>query len=241
MSYLALEGVMTDELSGLGLTLTLSERQARAAAQRAAAKANAAALKAMKAAAKKTAWGYVQGREKTRTLNGLGASPAYGSRAWWQWYATVYLPQRYSQQQIYQYVYASPYYQQFGSPFQYQQYGQYGYDNPYFQQAQAQYTQWQAEQLAATCAQRGGYFDYAQQSCYGGQNYYGGTQYGTSSQPPNVIGMPIGAAIAALNGAGFNVWLLNQDGISQGVPPGYSSNRVSISVANGIVNSSAVG
>ncbi len=67
-------------------------------------------------------------------MNGLGATPApyrQGTRAWWIWYATVYLPQYYSQQQILQYVQRSPYYTQFGSPFNYGQTPYQNYQYPY--------------------------------------------------------------------------------------------------------------
>lgn len=208
--------------------------------------------------------------EELSGLVGLGATvPRQGTKAWWVWYATQYLPQYYSQQQIYQYVQQSPYYQYFGSPFGYpvpQQYG-YGYQQPqinygygstgypsynqygYLQDpfSQAQYTQYVGEQGSAACAAQGGWYDYTQQSCNYPQNYSYGTSYGTvqsygpGSSPPNTVGMPYAQAVALLNQYGFNVWLLNLNGISQGVPPGYSQNRVSISVKNGVVDSQAVG
>ncbi len=207
-------------------------------------------------------------------LGGLGAPPVQGTRAWWTWYATSYLPQFYTPTQIQQYVVASPYYQQFGSPFaygfpqynqpypasynpytqpvnvysnapyQYANYPYYGYGsqsyNPY---APAQYNQYYGDQGPANCAIQGGYWDYGQNVCNAvtGQPPYGNTVYGPNSSPPNVIGMPKWAAVAALNGAGFNVWLLNENGISQGTPPGYSQNRVDISVQNGTVTAAAVG
>lgn len=190
-------------------------------------------------------------------MSGLGAAAPYrqGTKAWWQWYATQYLPRYYSQQQVQQYVYASPYYSQFGSPFnygyqQYQQpyqyqpyqymynYPQYynqGYYDPY---GQAQYTQYQGEQGAIACQSQGGYFDYVQQTCNAiGQQ----GQYGPGSSPPNVVGLPEYQAVQSLNAAGFSVWELNVDGQSRGVPPGYSSNRVSITVQNGVVTAAAVG
>lgn len=217
-------------------------------------------------------------------LRGLGTSPniTQGTRAWWNWYATQYLPKYYTPGQVQQYITASPYYVQYGSPYnygvgvginpgqypnqypaqpatyyppaqtyyppaQYQypySYNQYGYQtNPYYQ---AEYTQGVSQQGAYACQQQGGYWDYAQQSCNGGYGPYGwgsqpAAQFNPSTQPPNVIGMSESQAISILNAAGFNVWELSRDGISQGVPPGYSANRVSISVANGMVNASAVG
>ncbi len=182
---------------------------------------------------------------KRRGMRGLGIiSPPRGTRAWWIWYATQYLPQYYNQAQIQQYVYSSPYYSQFGSPFQYgyQQpynqypYYQYGY-NPF---AQQQYLQWQGETGAALCQQYGGYWDYAQLTCTPTQQA-STTNFNPTTSPPNVIGMSEGQAIQVLNSTGFSVWELSRDGISQGVPPGYSPSRVSISVANGIVNAAAVG
>jgi hypothetical protein len=204
---------------------------------------------------------------------GVVASPyRQGTKQWWQWYATVYLPQYYSQQQIYQYVQQSPYYSYYGNPFGYpipQQYGYgYGYQQPqvnygygstgypsYNQYgqlidpySQAQYTQYVGEQGSAACAAGGGYYDYAQQTCnyvnsypYGGSSYGTVQSYGPGSSPPNVVGMPEGQAIQLLNSAGFNVWELNVNGQSRGIPPGYSQNRVSISVKNGVVDSAAVG
>lgn len=212
-------------------------------------------------------------------LRGLGASPniTQGTRAWWNWYATQYLPKYYTPGQVQQYVVSSPYYTQYGNPFSYgigvginpvpnqprtyypppqtyyppaqypaQQYpysyNQYGYGyDPYYQ---AEYTQGISQQGAAACQQQGGYWDYAQQSCNGGYGPYGyASQYPAQqgASPPNVVGMNEPQAISVLNAAGFNVWELSRDGISQGVPPGYSANRVSISVANGVVNASAVG
>lgn len=198
-------------------------------------------------------------------LNGLGATPTRGTRGWWIWYATVYLPQYYSAQQIQQYVYASPYYNLFGSPYGgYQQpyypqsynygqqypyqygnpyayqynspynYGQYGYGTGYGQQG---YNYYYGDQEPSQCQAGGGYWDYGQNVCYQ-QNQL---QNNPTTQPPNVVGMPEGAAIAALNGAGFNVWEINVNGQSRGAPPGYSNNRVSISVQNGSVTAQAVG
>ncbi len=198
---------------------------------------------------------------KRRGMGELGATPARGTRAWWQWYATQYLPQYYSQQQVQQYVYSSPYYTQYGSPYgvanpyqypystynypNYQNgYPYYGYGNQYYNPyAQAQYTTWQGEQGSAACAQQGGYWDPTQMSCNAvtGQQPYGSTVYGPTGTPPNVIGLPEWQAVAMLNAAGFNVWEISRDGISQGAPPGYSSNRVDISVSNGVVNAAAVG
>ncbi len=193
-------------------------------------------------------------------LVGLGAvTPARGTRAWWQWYATVYLPQYYNQQQIQQYVAASPYYSLFGSPFggygytpgyypqSYQQpYNQYAYNNPYqYQQYgypynyQPGYQYYYGDQGPSQCQAQNGYWDYGQNACY--QTGYNQTQFNPTTQPPNVVGMPEGAAIAALNSAGFNVWEINVDGQSRGAPPGYSQNRVDISVQNGVVTAAAVG
>lgn len=204
-------------------------------------------------------------------MGGMGAAPRQGTRAWWQWYATQYLPQYYSQNQIRQYVQTSPYYTQYGSPYtnpyQYSapyvnpspyqypystynyppyqtNYPYYGYGSQYYDPyGQAQYTTWQGEQGSAACAQQGGYWDPTQMSCNAitGQQPYGSTVYGPTGMPPNVIGLPEWQAVAMLNAAGFNVWELNRDGVSQGSPPGYSSNRVNISVANGVVNAAAVG
>lgn len=213
----------------------------------------------------------IKKRRSMKGLFGLGATPVRGTRAWWQWYATQYLPQYYSQQQVQSYIYASPYYQQFGSPYQtglnynypyaytnqqpypYQQgyqypyssyqYGQnygpqqYGYQYGY---GQPQYNQYYGEQGPQLCAQQGGYWDYGQNTCnYTGQSYSGG--YGGYGSPPNVVGLPESQAIQMLNQAGYNVWELNVDGVSRGVPPGYSSNRVSLSVQNGTVTGSSVG
>ncbi len=217
-----------------------------------------------------------------RGMSGLGAVAPYapyrqGTRQWWIWYATQYLPRYYSSQQIQQYVQGSPYYVQFGSPFgygsgltpyqypyqvpQYQyptyqsQYGynpytynaypysaqqyqypynQYGYFDPY---SQAQYTQYQGEQGAINCQSQGGFWDYVQQAC----NAVSGQPYGASGSPPNVVGLPEAQAIQMLNAAGYNVWELNVDGQSRGVPPGYSANRVSISANGGTVTAQAVG
>lgn len=198
-------------------------------------------------------------------MSGLGANPPrQGTKAWWQWYATSYLPQYYSQQEVQSRIVASPYYTQYGNPYtipaapatnyyqypygvnQYPQYAAnypyYGYGSPYYNQVQGQYTQWQGEQGAAACAQQGGYYDYAQQSCQAvtGQQQYGNT-YGQPGPLPNVVGLPEWQAVSILNGAGYNVWELNRDGVSQGVPPGYSSNRVDISITNGVVTAAAVG
>ncbi len=203
-------------------------------------------------------------------MSGLGAAPTRGTRAWWIWYATVYLPQYYSQAKVQRYIYASPYYAQFGSPYQsgygypYQQpytpyqypystynypqytnnYPYYGYGSSYYDPfTQAQYTNWQGEQGSAACAAQGGYWDPTQMSCNAitGQQPYGSTVYGPTGTPPNVIGLPEWQAVAMLNAAGFNVWELNRDGVSQGVPPGYASNRVDISISNGVVTAAAVG
>ena len=186
-----------------------------------------------------------------------------------QYYSQQQIYQYVQQSPYYQYFgspfnYAIP--QQYGygssysyNPYGYQQpinygygytgspsYNQYGYQyDPY---SQAQYTQYVGEQGSAACAAGGGYYDYAQGTCSYTQGYpYGGTSYGTvqsygpGSSPPNVVGMSEGQAIQALNSTGFNVWELNVNGQSRGVPPGYSQNRVSISVKNGVVDSQAVG
>ncbi len=209
----------------------------------------------------------VPGQYPLQGLGDLGATGPYrqGTRAWWQWYATVYLPQYYGQAKIQQIIYQSPYYQQFGTPFgytpsqpyyyqpnptpyyaQYQQpyyqpsYGSsydYGYNNAYYNQAQAQYTQYLSEQGQLACQQNGGYWDFGQQTCVaqGGQGYVQG------GSPPNVVGIPESLAISTLNSAGYNVWELNVDGQSRGAPIGYSANRVLISVTNGVVTAQAVG
>jgi hypothetical protein len=198
-------------------------------------------------------------------MGGLGITPAparQGTKAWWQWYATQYLPQYYSQQQIQQYVVTSPYYQYFGSPYsigsvppvnvyeqqpyQYNNYPYFGYGsyNPYqYQQYQPPYTSYYGSQGPSNCATQGGYWDYGQNSCNSitGQPPYSSTVYGPTGSPPNVIGTPMWSAVATLNAAGYNIWLLNQDSVSQGVPPGYSQNRVDISVQNGVVTAAAVG
>ncbi len=203
-----------------------------------------------------------------RGMSGLGATGPYrqGTRAWWTWYATVYLPQYYGQAKIQQIVLQSPYYQQFGTPFgytpsqpyyyqpnptpyyqqypqnyqyPYQTYGYGGYGSSYYDQAQAQYTQWLSEQGSLTCQQQGGYWDYGQQACTAiGQS---GGYNASSGVPPNVVGIPEALAISTLNSAGYNVWELSVDGQSRGVPPGYSANRVSISVNNGVVSAQAIG
>ena len=207
---------------------------------------------------------------RMRGLGEMGAMPTRGSRAWWIWYATSYLPQYFSQAQIQRYVLSSPYYYQYGSPYTYgsgyQNYGygynpyqgygynpyqymnqpygynQYGSGYPYYDQyGQAQYTQYQSQQGAYACQQQGGYWDYTQQTCGAPGSQYGGAVVGPSGSPPNVIGMPVSLAVSTLNNAGFNVWELNRDGVSQGVPPGYSANRVDISTASGVVTAAAVG
>ncbi len=189
-------------------------------------------------------------------------APRQGTRAWWQWYATVYLPQYYNQAQVQRYIQQSPYYYQYGNPvtqyqyqyaqynpypYQYQyptpNYAHYGYNQPYYD-PYAQYQQYaQGAQVyqdssygSAQCAAQGGYWDVYQQTCNAqtGQPVYG-------AAPPNVIGLPEQQAINMLNAAGFNVWELNVDGQSRGVPQGYSQNRVSISVARGVVTAAAVG
>lgn len=201
---------------------------------------------------------------------GAVAQPRYGTKAWWQWYAIEYLPRYYNQQQIIQKLLQNPLYSTFGLPYPYSQvnpyapqtygsgyypyggyqpgyqnnYPYYGYGNSYTPEYPYAYASWQGAQGADACQAQGGQYDYFQRACYSitGQPPYGNVVTGTyQDAPPNVIGRPKWEAVATLNGAGFGIWLLNEDGIPQGVPPGYDPRRVDIAVANGIVTSASVG
>lgn len=68
---------------------------------------------------------------------------------------------------------------------------------------------------------------------YGG---YGAPQTGFASMP-SVVGMAYATGVSTLNSAGFNVWLLSNNGIPQGTPPGYVPNRAVITVNNNIITS----
>ncbi len=204
--------------------------------------------------------------------DGLGAvslynQPRYGTKAWWQWYATAYLPSYLNQQQVYSMLLKSPFYSQYGLPITYPQNtnlypygGQYPYQQSYPYQQQYQYPQQYYQQPyqyqipvtpphyvpyggtdtgAVQCNQAGGIYDAFAMTCSTGGTSTGST-YGTGA-PPNVVGQTMYTAVQTLNNNGWNVWLLNQDGISGGVPQDYQPNRVQISVANNYVTSQSVG
>ncbi len=183
----------------------------------------------------------------------------YGTKNWWVWYATTYLPQYYSQQEAYQMLLRSPYYTQYGLPSQYQQYyppyntyqqpyqypPNYGYQqsyNPYgYMQYPQQYIPYGGTDYGAIqCNQYGGIYNAFTQSCSSGAQNYSTSSYGTGA-PPNVIGQSMNAGVQALNYAGYAVWLLNQDGISAGAPVDYQPGRVQIAVANGLITQQSVG
>lgn len=204
-------------------------------------------------------------------LSGLGAvPPVQGSKAWWVWYATVYLPQYYNQQQALSILQRNPLYNVYGLPSQYQQYQYpqtvypYGssnytyqqYNNPYYGQYQQPYyaqpafsqpynyqTQYPGYNYfggstgVVQCNQQGGTYDAVTGACSVNTNYY--NQY--SSSIPSVTGQSKWQAVATLNAAGWTVWLLNEDGIPQGVPQDYNPRRVQITVANGVVTGEQVG
>jgi hypothetical protein len=187
---------------------------------------------------------------------GISSPYRYGTRSWWQWYATVYLPQYYSQQQIYSLLQQNPLYgsfgwptgytpsiQNYGTPYnpytgQYPNYGynQYGIYPPNYGYIYGQQGAYGAQQ----CAASGGYYDYAQQQCYPQSGNYGyGAQTGT---PPNVIGQSVSQGVQALNQAGYAVWERLRDGISQGSPPPTTAtNRVVIDDANGSISAMYIG
>ncbi len=189
------------------------------------------------------------------------ASPyRYGTRNWWQWYATTYLPQYYTQQQIYNQLLQSPLYNTYGLPTgvynpQVVNYGGYQYQgqyNPYtgqyppsysYNQYPPNYGYYYGQQGAygaQQCQASGGYYDYAQQQCYPNQGNYGyGAQAGT---PPTVIGQSVSQGVSALNAAGFAVWERLRDGISQGSPPPTTAtNRVVVDDSNGIISAQYIG
>lgn len=197
----------------------------------------------------------------------------YGTKSYWQWYATIYLPRYYNNQQIIQLLQRSPLYNLYGMPFPYNTGGNpYGY-NPYQYQTgypgpgfpgvsypsypygyppsygygqyydpysqpygQAQLTQYVGEQGAQNCAAQGGIWDYFQQAC----GIVGNTVV-SSGDTPNVVGQPKWSAVSYLNQLGYRVWLLNEDGISQGVPQDYDPRRIEITVTDGKVSGQAVG
>lgn len=95
-----------------------------------------------------------------------------------------------------------------------------------------------------TCDSVGGMWDSFANACTGwlGQTNPNQAPINPSSVlPPNLLGMGKWQAIALLNAFGFEVWLLQEDYVSGGTPPGYNPRRADIVVMNGIVVSVSVG
>ncbi len=212
-------------------------------------------------------------KTRRKRMNGLGAvpfQPRQGTRAWWIWYATTYLPQQYrnaTQAQLLTLLARNPLYSQFGNPYQFQQpqtsyypygsanytwgqynYPYYGYQNQFTPTpVQAQYQQYipygEIDPGVIACNQQNGIYDATTQTCSAGSGSapYGNTVIGIADQLPNVVGKPKWVAVAALNGAGYRVWLSNEDGVSGGVPPDYDPRRVDITVQGGVVTGASVG
>ncbi len=200
------------------------------------------------------------------SMKGIGASPPpYGTKAWWVWYGTTYLPQKYNQQQALTILQNHPLFNVYGIqnqgqsaaqsyyPYGSGNYSYWGYNYPYYgyqNQYQAPYTNYQRyipyggiDQGVIACNQQGGTYDAFNMTCSAvtGQPPYGNTVTGYPANLPNVTGVAKWSAVAQLNGAGYTVWLLNEDGIPQGTPPGYDARRVNITVANGVVTGASIG
>lgn len=171
------------------------------------------------------------------------------TQQYYQWYWNTYLPYYYQQQQRTVQC-PSGYTLQNGQcvqsyyGYQYPQYNyaqQYGYN--YQQGCQAGvvgcYQQGAYAASPQQCVGQGGLWDSFSNSCTpaGG----GATQAAVGSGYPNVLGMEKWTAVRALNNAGYNVWLLSENGIPQGTPTDYNARRVQITVNNGAVTYVSLG
>lgn len=179
-------------------------------------------------------------RHRSR-MHGLGAyPPAYGTKAYWQWQAQQYQQQVYYQQlqQFTRYPYGSANYSYYGYNYPY-----FGYENQYQSNQGYQYQPWGGQTGVVACNQQGGQYDVISGNCNGpsGQQPWGNTVFGQPGQIPNVIGQAAPAGVAALNGAGYNVWLLTLNGQNQGFAPGYDQRRIIIEVNNGVITNAYVG
>ena len=159
----------------------------------------------------------------------------------WNYGATPYGTSPY---QNYNY---NPYYNgsYYGSGYSYPYYGS-GYGTSLNQSSTPQYTYtnyqgcvgsgglW--DSFANACTQvNTGFNPYSYESTpYG---YGGGYIASQTGAMPQVVGLSMGSGVAELNQAGYTVWLISQNGIPQGTPPGYVQNRAVITVNNGIITS----
>lgn len=139
--------------------------------------------------------------------------------------------------------YYSPYSQYGGSG--YSPYGYYGY--PYSYPAGGSnlpigsdpYIYYRTPQ---DCVGRGGLWDSFSQSCQSASGSPSTVDPASpASQAPSVIGQYKYNAAAMLNAAGYEAWLVQEDGSYFNPPPGYDPRRIDLWVRNGVVERQATG
>lgn len=242
-------------IRGMG-ELGMTTAQALAAQKRQMAAAQAASERAAKAQALAAQRQYALGMRKGITPNGpfsrisgLGAIPYrypyYNPSVGYQYNTGIpyayYLALLQQQQQNWNYgrYPYGPYQPTY--PYNPNQYNQY----PYGQQQQ-----YYPGVSYSSCVGSGGLWDSFANACQSANststpyqyNYpYGNTYPFNGGYPnqamPSVVGLSFASGVAALNQAGYQVWEISRDGVSEGYPPGYAPNRAVITVNNGIITS----
>lgn len=154
--------------------------------------------------------------------------------------------------QPYQYGYSYPYQQQYYNPYQYGGYnypsyggyGTYGYSGYGYGSNLPQGDQYLYLRTAQQCVGQGGIWDAFSQSCSNPNPSAGvppvaGTP--SAAQPPSVLGYSKFAAANILNAAGWETWMVQENGGNFSPPQGYDPRRVLIWVSNGVVQRQGVG